>query len=298
MVAFLAPALGALVGGALQKKSNAQANQLSQQQFEAMQGQNAFQFGKSLHLSKKQLFEQKKQFEKTYNLARDQEKRARFDQEKFARNSTGWAFDDLMESADQAGIHRLAALGGAQGSGYTPAGQTPSPTISGGGGPSPSGTSSTGVFADESGAYLGDAIGKAVQNMSKEAAEDRQLTKAQRLADIQLTEAQSRSLISQARNTAIGGAARTQSKPLDENIDQQNINVQFTDADGTTVTVPVGPDADEVLTGIGIKTAAQIKKHLNRGAAKKNSRPKTRPKTTYIQNKSTGSKGRNSRRNY
>ena len=42
-------------------------------------------------------------------------------QKEFAQNSTGWAFDDLMESADEAGIHRLAAIGGAQGVGYTPA---------------------------------------------------------------------------------------------------------------------------------------------------------------------------------
>lgn len=48
-------------------------------------------------------------------------------QSRFAQNATGWAFDDLMESADSAGIHRLSALGGAQGAQFTPVGASASP---------------------------------------------------------------------------------------------------------------------------------------------------------------------------
>lgn len=47
---------------------------------------------------------------------------ARDDQFTFAKESAGWQFKDIMEAADESGIHRLAAIGGAQASGYTPAG--------------------------------------------------------------------------------------------------------------------------------------------------------------------------------
>ena len=46
-------------------------------------------------------------------------------QREFAKNSAGWQFDDLMEAADEAGIHRLAAIGGASGSSYQPGSTIP-----------------------------------------------------------------------------------------------------------------------------------------------------------------------------
>lgn len=68
------------------------------------------------------------------NFEADQNETDRFLQEKFAKNSTGWAFDDLMEAADDAGIHRLAALGGATATPYTPVGGS-SPQAGGSGAP-------------------------------------------------------------------------------------------------------------------------------------------------------------------
>lgn len=41
-------------------------------------------------------------------------------QKNFAKNSAGWQFDDLMDAADQAGIHRLSAIGGASAAQYSP----------------------------------------------------------------------------------------------------------------------------------------------------------------------------------
>lgn len=62
------------------------------------------------------------QSQKARDLAREQADIDRAQATRFAKNSTGWAFDDLIQSADEAGIHRLAALGGASGASYVPAG--------------------------------------------------------------------------------------------------------------------------------------------------------------------------------
>lgn len=136
-------------------------------------------------------------------------------QERFAKESTGWQFDDLMEAADQAGIHRLSALGGAQS--YQPAinaGFSPS------GGPSPASRDN----------LLGDAVGDALNAYHR--AEQIKHQKAMDKADLeirketanaikdqgQLWEAQSRTEIAQARRIATD-APQWASKTFDEVVD-------------------------------------------------------------------------------
>lgn len=73
-----------------------------------------------------------KQFHTTLKFTGAQADKDRALQEKFARQSTGWQFDDLMNAADEAGIHRLSALGGASGHSFAPVGATaPAPPYDG-----------------------------------------------------------------------------------------------------------------------------------------------------------------------
>lgn len=122
--------------------------------------------------------------------------------ERFARESTGWQFDDLMRAADRSGIHRLAALGGA--SSYQ--GTSPGSTIV----PPPG----NGQPGDAS--FLGDAVGEAIRmyKQSEQAEHERAMDKAdldirrqmaQRLEDeAKLFAAQSRTEIERTRKSQTG----------------------------------------------------------------------------------------------
>ena len=166
-------------------------------------------------------------------------------QKEFARNSTGWAFDDLMESADQAGIHRLAALGGAQGSGYTSGATIGQPATPG---PAGLGPSTGDAIGDALGA-ISDGILRKDQKKRQDAAEKREeeLTDAQvdKLeAEAELTRAQSRTTIAQARNgTSNMGKAGAEPEQL-----MQKIMMP----DGTIREIPIGYDIDEMISGLGI----------------------------------------------
>lgn len=154
--------------------------------------------------------------DRAYSMARNQNAANRRDQYNFAKNSTGWQFDDLMQSADQSGIHRLAALGGASAAQYSPVqGQAPisgAPAVPHG--PNASSLPST-TTANLDTAFMGDIIGPAV-NQAIQAyqtdqsqqlqAERNEIGKASAAAEIQesqaraeLYTAQSRSLLAKAR---------------------------------------------------------------------------------------------------
>lgn len=93
--------------------------------------------------------------------------------ERFARESTGWQFDDLMQAADKSGIHRLAALGGASSYQSTGASGTALP--------------SGGVGGNDTN-FLGDAIGEAIRVF--QASERFQHQKAMDKADLDLRKRQ------------------------------------------------------------------------------------------------------------
>ena len=127
-------------------------------------------------------------------------------QKKFMKEGAGWQFDDLMQAADEAGIHRLAAIGGAQGGGYQPV-QTQAVT-----GPSLNTVSPTN---DQ---WLGDAIGEAMRayDNSKENLRADALTNAQVQAleaDAELSRAQSRTQIQNQRRQTNSQPSRERQFP-------------------------------------------------------------------------------------
>lgn len=117
----------------------------------------------------------------------------------FAKNSTGWAFDDLMQAADASGIHRLAALG-STGSSYTPS------SIGGASAQPPSPYESR----PDDFSFLGDAVSGGLNRIQKSATEKRtdKLTNAKvDLMDkeAKLLEAQAKTMERRSRAATTGG---------------------------------------------------------------------------------------------
>ncbi|AXL15615.1 hypothetical protein [Microviridae sp.] len=126
----------------------------------------------------------------------------RGDQYRFAQESAGWQMQDLFDTAEANGIHKLAALGGAAGSTYSP-GQSLS-----------SGSSSNSSLA-------GDLIGDGLKRLDKRKAEKRQdkldnqsikesnaRIKADE-AEAQMLEARSRTVIQDGRRSGTSGTQST-----------------------------------------------------------------------------------------
>lgn len=170
-------AVGPFIGGLFGLNSTKQANAFSQEQFNTLTHLNKKQFAQSLNTSKRQFSKnlafsrrqaqtQRSQFNRSLEANRRAAVLDRAAQKQFAQQSTGWAFNDLMEAADQSGIHRLAALGGAGGASYSPT-SVGSPQPVGVGGPSPTGTpganpaGTTPIFQEDQ-SFIGDAIGAAL----------------------------------------------------------------------------------------------------------------------------------------
>lgn len=119
-------------------------------------------------------------------------------QKEFAQNSAGWQLQDIFDTADASGIHRLAAIGGANAAQYSGAVSVGSPV---------SGSSAGSVgYSPESSDYsfIGDAAGTLLQASLAKADSDR--------AD-KLTNAQVKSLEADAYNSvkqADAATSRTQ----------------------------------------------------------------------------------------
>ncbi|AXL14848.1 hypothetical protein [Microviridae sp.] len=120
-----------------------------------------------------------------------------------AKNSTKWQFDQLMNSADESGIHRLAALGGASGYQGTATG------------PSGGGTGSISIPGGSAGHksnLIGDAIGEGInafrQSRELKMAEKESSARVKLLnaEAAQIDEATSRSTIRNARAGATSGS--------------------------------------------------------------------------------------------
>lgn len=182
-------------------------------------------------------------------------------QKEFAKEGTGWAFDDLMESADSAGIHRLAALGGAAGAQYS------APSASGGGGssggsysqftPSSYASAAGSVPAEVAGveSYIGDVVGDAINNFAssqknqiQQQFEEKQMEKMD--AEIaQIRAATSRSVIQNVRAAQQNAPARTQ-EVAGGNAEQLLVPVEM--PDGSVRQIPVGPDISELASGVAL----------------------------------------------
>lgn len=160
----------------------------------------------------------------------------RIQSERFARESAGWQMDDLMRSADKAGIHRLAAIGGASAAQYSPSSSTPSDPI-------PQDTPDSG--------YIGDAVGDAVGRIfaQKKRATEEKVADAQidvLKSEAELNRARSRTQIRAARNAALSGP-----QPVDDDFREtkEKLVQKFKMPDGSVREVTVGPDIDEVIMG-------------------------------------------------
>lgn len=153
-----------------------------------------------------------------------------------------WQAKNLMNLADESGIHRLAMLGAGGGSsGYTPGG-SPYPDTSLGDGISGAGEALASMFAE--------------RELRRERAEERKLQ-----AETELLRAQSRTEAAHARAvTRMGTTGEKYPSDMrrgDERISESGYVVgddgallrQVRTKDGRVVVVPVGYDWDELLTG-------------------------------------------------
>ncbi|AXL15086.1 hypothetical protein [Microviridae sp.] len=172
-----------LIGGFASQKKNSNAvsdtnatnleiarqnNEQSADFFNRNYAQNASQWADSIGQSDRNFRRTAYESNRAFAASRQDAARARADQRTFAQNSTGWAFNDLMKSADQSGIHRLAAIGGAQGANYSPV-QGQGAAMSYGGSPQPSGGGQLPSLQSPSleTAMMGDIIGPAVTRVAE-----------------------------------------------------------------------------------------------------------------------------------
>lgn len=164
-----------------------------------------------------------------------------------ARNSAGWQFDDLMQSADEAGIHRLAALGSASATSYSGAVHTGS-TVGGLGA-----DLSTPNLEGQDYSFLGDAVGAYLGQQQQQRENDRadKLTDAQvgvlNAERRQLDASTSRTAIANARAAARNGPAKLSTEMQDGDV---HIPTQLYEPDR----VPKGPNKGDYLVTIGKKT--------------------------------------------
>lgn len=185
-------------------------------------------------------------------------------QQKFAKNSAGWAFDDLMQAADEAGIHRLSAIGGASGGGYTPVGQ---------GGVAASAPADTGGFGGDldagsiGGTIVGDgmtAIGDFLTERAQAKADAEAAASAGAREDaivaseVSRNEAEAEMYRARARTEAFN-AQNFRGYPANfgnpDEIPMMRVNNQqlTQTSDGSQRKIYAGPDIDEILGGIAVE---------------------------------------------
>ncbi|AXL14834.1 hypothetical protein [Microviridae sp.] len=176
-------AVGSLAGGLLSSNANKKAAQstnaqslaIARENNEMQQGffdrnfqQSAEQFATNVGQNDRNFRRSAYEANRAFSADRQDAARSRADQERFAKHSTGWAFKDLMKAADASGIHRLAAIGGAQGANYSPVQGQGAATAYQGSSP-PSGGSQLPSASSPSleTAFMGDIIGPAVARVAQ-----------------------------------------------------------------------------------------------------------------------------------
>ena len=191
MPAWLAPAIGAVAGfiGNRQNNRNIQASNAQLQRNNKWQQDFAEkQFNQQQQNYNEQMLRDKNWRESDWKR-----------QQYMAKHSAGWQFDDLMEAADEAGIHRLSAIGGASAASYQPTGSS---------GPSTSPIGTPGLEAPQpEQSMIGDAVGDAISMIMRQ--EEFKHQKAMDKADLEIRQreadllaAQSRTYIAKARQLA------------------------------------------------------------------------------------------------
>jgi hypothetical protein len=218
----------------------------------------------------------RKAFRQAASFGRHQAGLDRRLQREFAKRSAGWQFADLMAAADSAGVHRAAALGAAAGTPYSPVGGIGLPGQgSAAQAATPGFVGDTPVTSDFN---MGDVIGGGLNAATSWFAEERRQVarQAQEAAALTVQQADLASL-EELRSAQIGllkaqtaqaamsaelaaATSRTSIKRArDATNGAQNIYETYVDDSGTPVTVPVGPDLDEIIAGAGIAGAAAVK---------------------------------------
>lgn len=197
-------AVSGLLGSALSASSSSKQTRKNRneaaRQFDENQDFLKYQYEDQVAKQDWYYHDQKQQDQWTYW---DQNRR----QDEYAKNAAGWQMDDLMQTADEAGIHRLAALGGAS-AGYNPvtsSGQGASSVSTGAAPPT------AGNFGD--GTIMGDAIaeaGRAIAAGYETSHQKKMRTLAERhaAAEAEIAESQSRTLIAEERKKAQNGPSQ------------------------------------------------------------------------------------------
>lgn len=225
--------------------------------------------------------------QKQRDFLSDQARRDRELQMEFAKNSTGWQLKDLFEAADESGIHRLAALGGASGTSYTPVGGI-APGVS------PYAGSKTGAGISALSRILDSTRLKEAQALERRGIEARiKLDES----EAELNTARATTMERNAAAAAIGGPAEVDYADPDSKSEALLRKVIM--PDGSVRHVPVGPELNEVLTGFGLwvydksRDAIVLKDPKER--PKKEQRrpdPETRAQTPKTYKPTKGSRGR------
>lgn len=152
----------------------------------------------------------------------------------FAKNSTGWAFRDLMQAADESGIHRLAALGAAgSGSGYAHVGG--SGAVTGAAAPNAAFTGGSNGIGDglrAAGSAL-EAFGGLQQRRKANARQERLQGAQVRVAEAQATLAEAR--------------AKSIEKEMEARVRNEKAATHEAGSRGrTTYNAPIGPASSDL----------------------------------------------------
>ena len=216
------------------------------------------QFRKSLKFQKKQFQRQKKEFgilekERTLDRARE---------EGFAKESTGWAMQDAINTARENGLHPLAALGTQsqyQATGQSGAG---SATLS-----SPELSTLQQPQFEEDYAALGNAISGVINELSPNVKASNDRNRRYEESQIALNEARAKSLEAEATALARDGRVSVDSEDFDRF--NRPIFKQYTGKGGTTTEQAEGPDISEILGGLYLNEKAMSEKKgpMRRGRA-------------------------------
>ena len=300
LISGAAGLVGSILGNRSRERSSSEANERTSEDFRAgLEHQTSERQGAQWWTDKQRRKAQRfanrqrqqgeefnaSEAQKSRRFLRNQADADRALAERFAKKSAGWQFNDLMEEADAAGIHRLAALGGASGTTYTPAGGgTAQASSPGGSGPAFSGSAGGGggvstpqYIPEIGGSIIGDGMNAlsdmvvgtweaAAQNeIDQKNAAMKNLEHLARLdlmkSEADLYKARSRTELSRAMNP--GGSHFGDPNNYREH--RKIVIEPHKTSDGSVVYVPVGPDLSEIASGTAIEAYGNIKGRVKKG---------------------------------
>lgn len=287
MPPFLAPllkagatALGSVLGFAGQRE----ANQAQSQAVAATNARTKAEFYKGLKFNRNEARKSRLFNKKEAMVARgwsaDQAAIDRKLQRQFAKKSAGWQFKDLMDAADESGIHRLSALGAAGGASYSPVGLAMGGASDGGGAGAPSAPYYSTPDAAIGGSIVGDGMNAVADFFSEQqAAEEERIGVAKEDArrdallasEVERNSAEAEMYRSRARtelfNAQTNRGALAAAANFGDPDSTRPVTMPKRTLSGENVGLPAGNDIDETLMGIvqevlGVSQAAG--KFMNR----------------------------------